>query len=34
MDALGSAVGMQLFASNVIENSYALYDEEQMSAGY
>lgn len=31
MDALGSAVGMQLFASNVIENSYALYDEEQMS---
>ncbi len=31
MDALGSAVGMQLFASNVIENSYALYNEEQMS---
>ncbi|WP_216730692.1 DHH family phosphoesterase [Streptococcus mitis] len=31
MDALGSAVGMQLFASNVTENSYALYDEEQMS---
>lgn len=31
MDAFGSAVGMQLFASNVIENSYALYDEEQMS---
>lgn len=31
MDALGSAVGMQLFASSVIENSYALYDEEQMS---
>ena len=31
MDALGSAVGMQLFASNVTENSYALYDEDQMS---
>ena len=31
MDALGSAVGMQLFASNVTENSYALYDEKQMS---
>ena len=31
MDALGSAVGMQLFASNVTENSYALYDEAQMS---
>ena len=31
MDALGSAVGMQLFASNVTENSYAIYDEEQMS---
>ena len=31
MDALGSAVGMQLFSSNVIENSYALYDENQMS---
>lgn len=31
MDALGSAVGMQLFAGNVTENSYALYDEEQMS---
>ena len=24
-------VGMQLFASNVTENSYALYDEDQMS---
>ena len=32
MDALGSAVGMQLFASNVTENSYAIYDEEQMSS--
>ena len=31
MDALGSAVGMQLFASNVTENSYAVYDAEQMS---
>ena len=31
MDALGSAVGMQLFVSNVTENSYALYDEDQMS---
>ena len=31
MDALGSAVGMQLFASNVTENSYAIYDAEQMS---
>ena len=31
MDALGSAVGMQLFASNMTENSYALYDEDQMS---
>ena len=29
---LGSAVGMQLFASNVTENSYAIYDEEQMSS--
>lgn len=31
MDALGSAVGMQLFSSNVTENSYAIYDEDQMS---
>ena len=31
MDALGSAVGMQLFTSNVTENSYALYDKDQMS---
>ena len=31
MDALGSAVGMQLFANNIIENSYAVYDAEQMS---
>jgi len=32
MDALGSAVGMQLFASNIIENSYAVYDADQMPA--
>jgi len=32
MDALGSAVGMQLFASNIIENSYAVYDAEHMPA--
>ena len=31
MDALGSAVGMQLFASNITENSYAVYDADQMS---
>ena len=32
MDALGSAVGMQLFASNITENSYAAYDQDHMSA--
>ena len=32
MDALGSAVGMQLFASNITEDSYAVYDADQMSA--
>ena len=32
MDALGSAVGMQLFASNIIENSYAVYDADRMPA--
>ena len=32
MDALGSAVGMQLFASNIIESSYAVYDADKMSA--
>ncbi len=32
MDALGSAVGMQLFASNIIENSYAVYDADHMPA--
>ena len=31
MDALGSAVGMQLFASNITEHSYAVYDDEHMS---
>ena len=32
MDALGSAVGMQVFASNITENSYAVYDQDHMSA--
>ena len=32
MDALGSAVGMQLFTSNITENSYAVYDQDHMSA--
>ena len=31
MDALGSAVGMQLFASNITEDSYAVFDADQMS---
>ena len=31
MDALGSAVGMQLFSSNVLDESYVVYDTEQMS---
>jgi len=31
MDALGSAVGMQLFASNILDESYVVYDAEQMS---
>lgn len=31
MDALGSAVGMQLFSSNVLEDSYVVYDSTQMS---
>ena len=31
MDALGSAVGMQLFSSNVLDESYVVYDSEQMS---
>ena len=28
MDALGSAVGMQLFSSNVLDESYVVYDAE------
>lgn len=31
MDALGSAVGMQLFSSNILEESYVVYDASQMS---
>ena len=31
MDALGSAVGMQLFSSNILDESYVVYDTEQMS---
>ena len=32
MDALGSAVGMQVFASNIIDKTYAVYDPHQMAA--
>ncbi|MBM6541235.1 DHH family phosphoesterase [Streptococcus dysgalactiae subsp. equisimilis] len=32
MDALGSAVGMQFFASNIIENSFAVYNQDEMSS--
>ena len=31
MDALGSAVGMQVFASNIMDQTYVVYDPEQMS---
>ena len=31
MDALGSAVGMQLFSGNILDESYVVYDSEQMS---
>ena len=31
MDALGSAVGMQLFSTNVLDESYVVYDADQMS---
>ena len=31
MDALGSAIGMQFFASNVIEEAYAVYNPDEMS---
>lgn len=30
MDALGASVGMQFFASNILENSYAVYDPGDM----
>lgn len=30
MDALGSAIGMQFFASNIIDNSFAVYDADDM----
>ncbi|KXT77804.1 Phosphoesterase, DHH family protein [Streptococcus sp. DD13] len=30
MDALGSAVGMQLFAQNIMNNAYLVYDEKEM----
>ncbi|MGT2742620.1 DHH family phosphoesterase [Streptococcus plurextorum] len=31
MDALGSAIGMEFFASNIIDKSYAIYDDTQMA---
>lgn len=31
MDALGAAVGMQFFASQLLDEAYALYDDEQMA---
>ncbi|WP_162011209.1 DHH family phosphoesterase [Streptococcus sp. S784/96/1] len=31
MDALGAAVGMEFFASNIISNTYAIYDDKQMA---
>ena len=31
MDALGSAIGMQFFASNVIEEAYTVYNPDEMS---
>lgn len=31
MDALGAAVGMQFFASNIIEEAYVVYDPNEMS---
>lgn len=31
MDALGSAIGMQFFASNIIEDAYAVYNPDEMS---
>ena len=32
LDALGSAVGMQLFASNIIEKAYVVYNDQQMGS--
>ncbi|MBF0778306.1 DHH family phosphoesterase [Streptococcus cuniculi] len=32
MDALGSAVGMQYFAQNIMNNAYTVYDDQDMGA--
>ncbi|MBP2620258.1 DHH family phosphoesterase [Streptococcus panodentis] len=32
MDALGASLGMQLFASNIIDQAYVVYDPAQMAA--
>ena len=32
MDALGASLGMQLFSSNIINESYVVYDDQQMAA--
>ncbi|MGT2715989.1 DHH family phosphoesterase [Streptococcus respiraculi] len=32
MDALGSAVGMQYFAQNIMNNAYTVYDEKDMGS--
>ncbi|MGT2964560.1 DHH family phosphoesterase [Streptococcus acidominimus] len=32
MDALGSAVGMQYFAQNIMNNAYTVYDEKDMAS--
>ncbi|MGT2800257.1 DHH family phosphoesterase [Streptococcus marmotae] len=32
MDALGSAVGMQYFAQNIMNNAYTVYNSQEMSA--
>lgn len=31
MDALGAAIGMEFFASNIIDKTYAIYDQNQMA---
>lgn len=31
MDALGATIGMQFFASNLIDNAYAIYNPDEMS---